>query len=316
MCGLIKGTVRLGLITAVVGVAAVALAGPDRVMHLAGKARDKLNASIDRAIDDPTVMRAKLNRLQEQYPKRLATLERDLDDVRHQIREIEHELAIAKNVVSFADEDLQQLETLLTKADERRRDGGFGVVRVRFGEQTLTTRDAYAKATNIARLRDTYEGSIDRLTEDLDHLRQQERRLGELHAKLVAEELELQAQVWEIERRIDTYERNERLLAIMEERESRIREFDRYQAAGIGDFQSHMAALENQHARRFERLVGSELENSYESRARVRARSSAPGREARGEVIGLPEVIVEPEEEKPARERRSRAEASSVAGRG
>ena len=71
---LVKTAVRVAVIGGLATGVAVLVAGPERVMALAGQARHTVNHVIDSQIDDPIALRAQLKSLESEYPKRIATV--------------------------------------------------------------------------------------------------------------------------------------------------------------------------------------------------------------------------------------------------
>src|SRR5689334_7460477 len=105
-----KTIVRGAVISAVVGGAAVAVAGPSRIRALFHSCQSLINYAIDSNIIDPTALRAHLHHLEEQYPKRIADVRGDLAELNEQITQLERELAVSKKVVTMADSDLSQMQ--------------------------------------------------------------------------------------------------------------------------------------------------------------------------------------------------------------
>lgn len=270
MCGITKTFVRVGLITAVVGGTVVILAGPHRVRALVEKARSGIHAKIDHAIDDPAALRAQLKDLEAQYPKRIAEVRRDLDEVQGQVDQLERELQVSQRVISLAETDLGEIQTLLARADEHRQ-GGAAIVRVRFEDQVLSPKQAYARAGSITQVRDAYATRAGDIEKDLGYLRQQEQRLSDLLVQLETEQTEFQAQLWQLDRQVDAISRNERLIAIMEKRDARIAEHSRYEGVSLDRLRGQLASVRAGQESRLDRLAGSLASRSYEDRARFEA---------------------------------------------
>lgn len=266
MCGIVKSIVRIGLLTAVVGGAVVVIAGPPRVRAMINNARGCINARIDRTIDDPVALRAQIKDLESQYPKRIADVRRDFDEVSAQVAQLERELAVSQRVIDLAENDLAVLQGVLAKAEDHR--GSGAIVRVRLGDDVLSTDQAYSRATSITQVRDAYAGRAQDITKDLGYLREQEDRLGSLLAQLESEQAEFQSQLWSLDRQIDAIGRNERLISIMEKREARIEEHGRYEGVSLDRLRSQLAGIRAGQESRLERLAGTAATRSYEDRAR------------------------------------------------
>src|SRR5438105_3503566 len=123
MGSICKTVVRGAVVTALVGGAAVAVAGPGRIHALFHHAQDSINNAIDANIGDPVALRAQLRSLEEQYPKRIADVRGDLAELNEQAAQLERDLAVSKKVVAMADNDFEQMQSVLAKAEEARAQG-------------------------------------------------------------------------------------------------------------------------------------------------------------------------------------------------
>lgn len=269
MCSILKSTVRFGLVAVIVGGGVVALAGPDRIGALLHQTRDNINASIDRVIDDPVALRAKVKNMAAQYPKRIAAVQRDYDEVAGQIAQLEREIAVSQRVVSLADRDLRTLDSLIARVEQRQDEVGAGaIVKVRLDDRVVSSREAYAKASTLTTMRQSYDERAGELQRELGYLTQQRDRLGELLAQLQSEHTKFQAQLFEIDRKIDAAERNKRLISMIEDRQERIDQHARYKAVSLAQFTRELDRLRSEQEATLDRLTGTELSSTYEDRAR------------------------------------------------
>lgn len=275
MCGIIRSTVRFGVITVLVGGAAVAIAGPDRIKALIHQARHDIQHHLDSQVDDAVALRTKLRDLEQRLPHRIAEVRGDFSEATDQIVQLERELAISQRVVELANADLAQLGDLLARADGAQRADG-SIVRVRFDEQVLSTRQASAKAVSIAKLRDVHEARVDDISHDLSFLRDQQQRLGTLLSDLEAEQADLQTQIWQIDRQVDAIERNERLIDTMEKRERAIEKHQRYQSESLDDYRQQLESIRARQEAKLDRLAGDRASRDYEDRARAQVSRTAP----------------------------------------
>ncbi|MCB9846446.1 MAG: hypothetical protein H6811_10735 [Phycisphaeraceae bacterium] len=265
MCGMVRGVVRFGVIAAIVGGGVILLAGPGRVRALIHQARSTINASIDSAIDDPIALRERVKSLEAEYPKRIAAVQRDLDEVRANVSQLNRELAINDRVVQLAEGDLQNFETLLSRASQQ--ESGGGVVRVRYEDRLMTTREAYAQANVISTMRDSYKSRAGDLRQELAVLNQQESRLDQLLTQLQTEQADFQAQLWQLDRQVDAVARNDRLIAIMKKRQDRIDEHSRYEATSLDSLHRQLASRRSAQEAELDRLAGNATHQTYETRA-------------------------------------------------
>lgn len=239
-----KTVVRGAVITALVGGAAVAVAGPGRIHALFHHAQDSINNAIDANISDPVALREQLRSLEAQYPKKIADVRGDLAELNEQIGQLNRDLEVSKKVVTMADNDFSQMQNVLTKADEARATGVAQVVRVRFdGQTSCNLDDARAKATRVAQLRDAYSSRVTDIQRDLGYLGQQKDRLDNLLSQLETERAQFQTQLWSLDRQVDAIARNDRMIDLLQKRQVSIDQESRYSAASLDQITSHLADI-------------------------------------------------------------------------
>lgn len=299
MAGIIKGVVRVGVITALVGgvvaVPAVLIAGPDRVLAVVTQARQTVNQRIDKNVKDPIALRAQLRDLEAQYPKRIADVRSDLSELRGQVSGLERELAVSRRVVELAQADLDGVQSLLARAEQARGDGAeFRVVKIRFGNDSLQLDQAYSKASQIADTRDAFVGRVADLERDLGFLGQQEQRLTELLAKLETERAEFQSQLWQLDRQVDAIARNDRMIEMMEKRQHTIDEQSRYRVASLDQLHARLADIRANQEATLQALAGSGATKSYEDRAKYELDAAAAGLEKHRFLKRQPVIEIEP----------------------
>lgn len=243
MAGIVRTAVRIGVITALVGGAAVVVAGPQRSWAFLHQTRGKIHSCIDSNIKDPVALRSQLRDLEAQYPKRIGAVKGDLAEVQAQIGQLERDLSVSRRVVSLADTDLSQMQGVLAKAEETRQAGNYAVVKVRFGDQSMPVDEAYTKANRVGQLRSAYVSKVADIERDLGYLGQQRERLARLLEKLEKERAEFQAQLFNLDRQVDTIARNERLIDMLKDRQRTIDEHSRYQAASLDQITARLADI-------------------------------------------------------------------------
>lgn len=243
MAGIVRTAVRISVITALVGGAAVVVAGPQRSWAFLHQTRAKVNHCIDSKIKDPVALRAQLRDLESQYPRRIGAVQGDLAEVTAQIVQLERDLEVSRRVVALADDRLNTLQGVLAKAEETRQSGAYAIVKVRFGDESLPVDEAYTKANRIGQLRGAYGSKVADIERDLGYLAQQRDRLARLLEKLEKERAEFQAQLFNLDRQVDTIARNERLIDMLKDRQRTIDEHSRYQAASLDQITGRLADI-------------------------------------------------------------------------
>ncbi len=300
---LVKTIIRVGVIGTLVGGGLIAVAGPERVGAALTQARDTVNNTIDRNIDDPVKMRAQLRKLESQYPERITRVRQDLATLDTQASEYERELAVAERVVELAEADLDAMHGLFARAEDARAQAGHGaIVRVSFNGSKMDLIDAQAKATQIAKTRDAYEAESQSISRDIDLLGKQRDRLTDLLAKLESERTQFQSELWRLNQQIDAIARNERMIDMMEARQQTLDELGPYKAHSIDQVKDRLAQVRAEQESKLESLATGEKELSYEDRAKL----SIGGDKATSRVDRVievtPTIIEVPEvEAKPSR---------------
>lgn len=266
----VKTIIRVGVIGTLVGGGLIAVAGPERVGAALSQARDTVNETIDRNIDDPVRMRAQLRKLEAQYPERIARVRQDLATLDAQTAEYERELAVADRVVELAEADLAAIDGIFAKAQDVRAEAGHGVIiRVSFNGSKMDLSDAEAKKLQIVKTRDAYLAEANTISGDIDLLGQQRERLSDLLVKLEAEKAQFQNELWRLNQQIDAIARNERMIDMMEARQQTLDELGPYKAHSIDQVKDRLAQLRAQQEQKLQSLASGEKGLSYEDRAKA-----------------------------------------------
>jgi DNA repair exonuclease SbcCD ATPase subunit len=265
-----KHLVRYAVVAGLVGGTAVLVAGPDRAGAMFSQFRTKVNETIDRNIDDPIALRAQMKKLESAYPQRIAAVRGDLSELREQVSQLNREMTVSHRVVSLAEQDLTRMQSLIGKAETTQAslDGGAAIVRVVFDNESLNLRDAYGRANKIQQVRQAYANRTVEIDRDLGYLTQQEERLAGLLTQLETEHQEFQAQLWQMDRQVDSIARNERLIEMMEKRQRTIDDQGRYGAVSLDQLASKFADIRGKQESRLQSLAHSANTLNYEERAK------------------------------------------------
>lgn len=271
---LIKHVVRYGVIAALVAGTAAVVAGPDRFCALATQAQNGINSRLDKCIDDPVALRQQMRKLAGVYPERISEVQRDLAELKAQQAQLRQEAVVSERVVDLASADLDQLRGLLDRAELTTQNAAFSVgeapiVRVVFGEESLDMKQAYTKARSIQQVHDAYVQRMGDIDRDLGYLSQQESRLSQLNDQLQQEYTDFQAQMWQMDRQVDSIARNERLIGMMEKRQRTLDQAGRYGADSMQQLSTRFADIRAKQEARLETLSQSTNINNYEDRAKL-----------------------------------------------
>lgn len=268
-----KHVVRYGVIAGLVGGTAAVVAGPDRICALGTQVQNGINSTIDAHIDDPVALRQQMRKLAGQYPERICAVQRDLAELKSQQSQLNQEAMVSDRVVELAAADLDQMRGLIGRAEATQNAAMTGgeaqIVRVVFGDESLDMKQAYTKARSIQQVHDAYAQRGTDIQRDLGYLSQQESRLSQLLDQLQGEYTDFQAQMWQMDRQVDTISRNERLITVMEKRQRTLDQQGRYGADSMGQLASRFADIRAKQEARLETLSQSSNINSYEDKAKI-----------------------------------------------
>lgn len=266
--GFLKPVIWLGLAGTLAGGTALAVMGPGRAHALVTSAQTRINETIDSRIDDPVALRQQLRELEAQYPGRIAEVQGDLAELRSQIGQLERERTVSERVVQLASADLTQMQGLLEKAQHASATSGGSIVRVRFGDNSLSMDDAYAKANQISQLQSAYSTKAADIDGNLSVLRQQETRLSQILDQLESERAEFQTQLWQLDRQVDAIARNDRMIEMLEKRQASFEKYDRYgEVASPDHVKGRIARVLAEQEARLNDLSLAGNQNDYERQA-------------------------------------------------
>lgn len=246
------------------------LAGSARTQAVLSKVQTDLRSRIDQAIDDPTALRARLQQLEKEYPQRIAQVRGDLAELEEQIRQLRREEAVSARVVELVDQDLVRLEPqVLDAAAAKARTGEARAALVAFDEHVYTLDRAAAKLTQLRQTRAVYQSRATDASHDLTYLEQQAARLRELRDQLEAERAQFQAQLWQLERQVDSIARNDRLIELLEKRNRTIEECSRFDVTTLDQVTAKLAQVRHRQEAQLDVLASAPRRDSYEEAARV-----------------------------------------------
>jgi len=257
--------------TALIGglaVGAATLIWPDHMFAGFDQVKGKVTSVVDNMIDDPVVMRRKLQKLAEQLPEKIDELHAEIGEVDRQIAELQRDSEVAEGVIAKTATHLQELDQRLAEAKSERH-AGPGVVRVRFNGRRLDVQEAMHEFHRINTIRESYQDRLAINERDLTYLQEQRGRLVGLLDKLESEYATIQTQMWQIDRKIEAIERNERIVETLEEREDQFAAFDsKFDISSLNELQSQIEQWEREIEARYERLQDQRARTNYEDEVR------------------------------------------------
>jgi chromosome segregation ATPase len=251
-----KHLVRGGVIATLGLGAALVVVGPDRIRALFTQTQTVVNDAIDARIKDPVALRQQIRTLAEQYPRRIADVRGDLAQLKVQQAQLQRDLQIANRVVEMADADFEKLSLALGHANataiqnvslrsdapgaEAEPQAGIVIV---FKNERLSIEQAQNKSGQVVATRAAYASRAADIQRDLGYLTRQEQQLGQLLGKLEQEQMSFNTQMFDLDRQIDAIGRNDRMIAIMSDRQKTLDEQSRYRAASLDQITSKLADI-------------------------------------------------------------------------
>ena len=262
--------IRWGLITALAVGGITLLVGPERVAAGLAHVRHTAQSVVDRAVDDPMVLRRQLQDLADEYPDRIATVRGEIAVVAQQMSQFERDSEVAVRVVGMTTEDLAELKTLITRAEDVKAGEGRGrAVAVRFSGVRFRLDQAYNEAQRINNVRINYKDRLACNAQQHDLLSQQQARLVEILCSLEDEYSTFETQMWQLDRQIDAIERGERMIEMTEELAATLDSYDRWGKVGnLKQLEAKLAELRTIQDAKLQALMAHGFRDNYESRAR------------------------------------------------
>ena len=270
MLSFLGKALKVGVISAVLlglaGAGAFALMGKHRSKAVVNELQESLLDSIDAHLDNPTLMRSQLRDLEQEYPQRIVQVQGDLAEIRHEIKQLEQEVAVSERVVVLADEDLARFQTQVSS--QTPVEAGTQLVSVRLDGEAYTPDSARTRLERIQATRGAYTSRAADARHDLGYLEKQATRLEELLAKLQGEQTEFRTQVLGLNRQIDAISRNERLIDLLEKRNQTIEECSQYETVSLNQITSRLDQVKGKQEAALDLLASEEHATDYEDLAR------------------------------------------------
>jgi chromosome segregation ATPase len=266
MC-ITRSILRIGLVGALALGGVTLLVGKDRVAAGISMIRSKAQNVVDNCVDDPVALRRQLQDLAGQYPDRIAEVQGEVGEVDHQLKQFTRDVEIASRVVAMTSEDLGQLKELVARAEESAKTTARPVS-IRFEGVKFDVEQAYNEARRINNVRGTYQDRIANDNQQIAFLTEQKDRLGKILSKLETEYSTFQAQLWQLDRQIDSIERNERLIALTEEQQRTLASYEKFGKVGsLNEIQAKLAELRSKQEAQLEYLAKQGVNCDYEDQA-------------------------------------------------
>ena len=272
-----RSVIRWGLFAGIALGGTTLLVGPERVAAGFDQIRSYAQKTVDSKISDPVALRRQLSRLADEYPSRIAEVRGEIAEVNHQLGQIERDVEIADRIIAMTTDDLKRLKTLVTRA-ENEQEAKARPVSIGFDGVRYNLEQAYHEARRINNVRTGY---LDRREQDRHQykfLNEQKTRLGDILAQLETEFDQFQTQLWQLDRQIDSIERNERLIQLTEKQQATLENFERYGKVGnLKQVEGKLAQLRAVQEAQLQTLERRGVQRDYEARARFNSETGSLG---------------------------------------
>lgn len=263
------GTAVLGT----VGGAALVAAGPGRTRAVLHEVKTRVSTAIDAHLDDPIALREKLIQLERAYPDRIAQLRADRAELQQQIGQLERERAISQRVVELADQDLAMLRprveeaTALAAGQQQAR-----LASVAFQDEVFSLQRAALKVRQIENTKSAHSTRAEDADHSLVYLRQQATRFDETLSQLESEQAAFQVQLSQLNRQVDSIQRNERLIEMLAQRQRTLDECASHDCASLDQVTGKLEQILTRQAAELDVLSAAREQVDYEDLAREELR--------------------------------------------
>lgn len=258
---------RWGLISGLALGGVTLLVGPERVAMGFGHVRAKAQDVVDTCIDDPMAMRRQLRELADEYPERISEVRGEVAEVEQQISQHERDMQVAERVIAMASDDLDQLKELVAKA-EAEEAAGTRLVSIRMDGVRFDIDEAYAEGRRIQNVREQYRDRLSADQTQLKFLGEQHARLVDILSKLEDEYATYESKLWQLDRQIDSIQRNERLIELTERQQATLDSYNRFDTPNLGQLEAKLAELRAEQEAQLQVLSKRGLDRDYENRAK------------------------------------------------
>lgn len=262
-----KNLLRWGLITATVVGGTALLIGPERVAAGFDQIRSLATSTFDGLVDDPIALRRQLKGLSDQYPERISEVRSEIAAIDVQIRQLDHDQQVAQRVVTITSKDLGDLKDSVMSATTGIED--TRKVMVRRGSFEIGLDQARSEGRRIFGIRSAYEDRIIGNEQQISILSRQKERLTDILAQLESEYGEFEAKLFQLDRQIDSIERNDRLIAMTEEQQAMLNDFEKLGKVGnLRQLEAKLEELRTTQEAQLQTLERHGIQGEYEQRAR------------------------------------------------
>lgn len=273
MYSIIKNLFKVGLIGGLAVIVltggSLLLAGSDRTGAVLHDVQDKIGRAIDANIDDPAALRRELQKLGQEYPARITKVRKDLACLRSDITQLERDHAISVRVVELAEDDLASLAPALQEQQEATQmEARANLAAFVVKSPALTSRTATRRILQIQRTRAAHASRAYDAGQQLGLLRQQESQFEAVLHQLEEEQARFKTQLEQLNLQVDSIQRNERLIELLDRRKRTLEECRTYDLQTLDQLTGKLDQILTEQSVELELLTVMEPEDGYEQQAR------------------------------------------------
>ena len=259
--------VRWTLISGIAVGGIAIIIGPQRVIAAFETMQNRAGNFVDKYIDveEARALRTHLHDLAAVYPDRIAEIRGEIARIDTQLDQFEHDADVARRVVAMTEVDLEQLGSRVHEAEL----SGVRQVSLVSGDAGVNLKIAYREGHRIRGIRQTYQDRLVTNQRQMELLNTQHDRLTELLDRVQQEFGDYQAQVWQLDRQIDSIERNERLIALTESQQQTLQQYESTgEVESLRAIETKLAELQAVQEGTLQALGEQGRQDEYEQRAR------------------------------------------------
>jgi len=260
-------------LTALAG-GSILLAGSSRTEAVIQDVQARIEQVIDENLDDPAALRRELRNLEEEYPERISNVRRDLSGLRRDIGQLQRDVAISKRVVELAEEDLATLAPAMREATAQASSGrSVNLVAFVVEDQLYTLDNAQRRLRKIKTTRDAHADRASESSQQLAFLRQQEGQFQKVIDQLEQEQAQFRVQLSQLNRQVDSIQRNERMIEMLDKRRRTLEQCTTYDLASLGQLTGKLEQILTEQSAELDLLSDINPVESYEGRANEELRT-------------------------------------------
>jgi len=263
-----RSIIKWGVVGGLGIVALVAIVGTTRLKTAFWSVRDHIRTNVDELVDTRVALQHEVEKLKNEYPKRIAEIRVQQRSVHRDIAMCEKQLHESEEVVAIARGDLEVLKSRLDTVDADA--DGIESQPIEFRAERLTRGAALSRAAEAADVASSYEDRAIDLRKERKLLFDEKARLSSERAGLEEEYARFKAEVETIGRDIDSLERKEKLVKLAQRRRGEREDLFADRASSLNVLKDRLATKKIELEEQLKGLNSFGGANEYETRARLR----------------------------------------------